>query len=155
MIESQQRTIDGIDFEVRPLPAMKSLETFPRITALLAPLLSDLGSLAKGAQADRLDTIGKALASLARTDPKEVVALTKVLLDGSTITTADGKRQHLLPVIDDELATKMWTLFRLLAFAVEVNYRDFFDVFRNSLGKRKDLASIFQQTSSEPGSPGV
>lgn len=154
-IEAQQRTIDGMDFEVQPLPAMKSLETFPRITAMLAPVLADLGTISKASDSERAALVGKALSALAKTDAKELVSLTKVLLSEATVVV-DGKRQHLMPAFDTLMAGRLLTTFKLIAFAVEVNYRDFFDVFRGALGRvRGGFNSIFPIASEDAGSPGV
>lgn len=150
MIVPTKRTIDGIDFEVSPLPAFRALELFPRITGFFSGAAAELGSV----QRDKGEAIAKAVAALAKSNPAELVALTKVLLEGCVVTL-DGKQAMLLPVFDVAMQGKLFTVMKLLAFAVEVNYRDFFDGLGGLLGGlKKALSSVLPTTSPAPGPAG-
>lgn len=150
MIVPHKRTIDGIDFEVSPLPAFRALELFPRITGFFAGAVSELGAV----QRDKGEAIAKAIAALAKSNPAELVALTKVLLEGCIITL-DGKQALLLPVFDVAMQGKLFTVMKLLGFAIEVNYRDFFSGLDGLVGGlKKALSSAFPMTSAGHGPAG-
>lgn len=132
MITPQTRVINGLEFEVTPLPAFRGLETLPRVTGFFRNSILALS----GVNRDKTEAIVKALAELASSNPAELMALTKILLENTTVVV-DGKRQHLLAKFDELMIGKHATTLRLLAFALEVNYADFFDEFGGLLDMLK------------------
>ena len=123
MIATQEKTIDGLRFAVTQLPAMKAFRTLNRIGRALGPALAKgLGAL-KGKLGDAsVEALGGAATELfARLSDDELEALTRELL---TFCTVDGK--PLMPQFDLVMQGRMGTLLKLLRFAFEVNYGDFF-----------------------------
>jgi hypothetical protein len=133
VIEPQRRNVGGLDFELTPLSGWKALETWTRVARLLAPGLDGLAALKATGQEEVLAGLAKAVQGLAATEPTELRALSQVLLE-SCIVTWEGKQVRLLPVFDVVMQARMLTVFKLLAWSVEVNYWDFFDAARSALG---------------------
>lgn len=155
VIESQKRTIGELDFELSPLPAWKALETWTRVIGVLAPGLNGLNGLKAKTQEEMLGALARAIQGLASTNPAEIQSLSKVLLE-TCLVTVKGQQAPLLPVFDVVMQGRMLSVFKLLAWAVEVNYADFFDVARAALADRKlkakasALMSQFTQPTSGP-----
>lgn len=151
MITPQTRVINGLEFEVLPLSGFRGLETLPRVTGFFRNSILALSGVSR----DKTEAIVKALAEVASSNPAELMALTKILLEGSTVVV-DGKRQHLLPVFDELMIGKHATTLRLLAFAVEVNYRDFFDELGGLFATlKKAFPSVSQMISPTSGPAGA
>jgi hypothetical protein len=152
MIEPHRRTIDGFDFELTPLPAWASLETFPRITKFLSPVVDGLGDVG-GDRTMALKGVAKAIQGLSSSNPAELKALTQKLLE-SCLITYEGKQVRLLTIFDIAMQARLLTVFKVLAWAVEVNYQDFFDVLKSGLsaiGSKTGFLSKLQTPSSPSG----
>jgi hypothetical protein len=150
VIEAQKKTIGDLDFELSPLPAWKAMETFARLSKFLSPAVESLGAVAGDKEAGAA-ALAKAIAGLANNKPEELQALTKVLLDACLVTW-EGKQVPLMRTFDVVMQGRILTVFKLLAWAVEVNYRDFFDALKGGLGTRlAGLQSALQRTPSTSG----
>lgn len=122
------KMIDGYTFELSPLPAWQALEVSASLMRFAGPLVAGAAA-AKGDKG--LDAFGTAInATLSAMPPAELVALAKRLLAPCVITRPDGSRAELMRVFDLEFQGRLLTVFKGLAFAVEVNYRDFFDALQ-------------------------
>lgn len=161
MIESQSRTIDGMEFTVTPLPGKKGFETFPRVMKLLSPALEQLGeALSKDTTqtAAGLAVLAKAIASLAQTSPTELTSLLNLMME-SSVVSVDGNQQRVMQAFDIVFAGKTLTAYKALAFAVEVNYRDFFAeakvLFQKAGARAAASASLSPNTSATPGLAGA
>ncbi|MFZ5440461.1 MAG: phage tail assembly chaperone [Myxococcota bacterium] len=144
------KVIDGLEFEIAPLPALRAFSTLPRIVALFAPITDNFS----GAETD-VAAIARALGALMRTKPEELTALLKILLEGATVMH-EGKRVTLLPVFDVVMHRKVLTAYKLLIFAVEVNYTDFFAELEARLGGlRAKLAAKISPPTSSPSGPAI
>jgi len=117
-----ERNIDGTLYSVSQLPASRGLEMFGRLSGLVGP--AALEALAKGASLDKdLQTLAPAAVMLfARLQPGDLSGIAKELLGPAA---ADSK--PLAPVFETHFQGRIVHLFKVLLFAVEVNYRDFFD----------------------------
>lgn len=127
MIETEHKIIDGDDYAVTQMTAMRAIRMQTRLIKLLGEPASTLFIAASEDQKNKTklaDTfIPKAISQLCQElDEKSfenlVLELTKgVRKNGVELTQS---------VIDLEFAGKLSTLFSLLKFIIEVNYSDFF-----------------------------
>ncbi|MCC6178816.1 MAG: hypothetical protein WAZ94_15230 [Phycisphaerales bacterium] len=131
-MEPQKRIIDGYTVELSPLPAWQGLEGLHQLTRLVGPALTGIMAAAKG----DLQAIGTGVSqALMTTPPAEVTALMKRLLGTCRLTLHDGKQIVGIGTFDTEFQGKLLTVFKIVAFAVEVNYGDFFGEVKAALGK--------------------
>lgn len=139
MIETRERDIDGIHLAVSQLPAMKALRLSATLGKLFGtPLARALSTIdITNIGASDVTAVGAAMLSLFEgLSPDQLEALTKELLGPAT---ADGK--PLLATFDLVFAGKVDTIYKVLGFALEVNYGSFFDVLR-ALGVRAKAAQV-------------
>lgn len=132
-MSAPEREIGGAVFTVSPLPAMRSFLLQPRIAPVLAEAGAILAEVAAG-DADVLDLDVLELAPrilprvgqiFAKLPPEELRAITRELLEGATMDgvllfTGAGDP------FDVKLRGRTLDVWRLLWFALEVNYPDFF-----------------------------
>jgi len=126
-----RRTIGGNVFSVVPLPAMRSFALQPRLAPALAEVVGVLGSLSGDLDVGALGpAVGRFFAKL---PADELEAVTRELLAGATM---DGAQLFTAAGNPFDLVMRGRTLdvWRLLAFAVEVNYPDFFALVRRGAG---------------------
>lgn len=126
MAQVQQKVIDGYRIDMSPLPAFAALEQFTALTGLIGPAAMSL--LGKDEA-----LAGALAASLGKVKGADVTALTRALL-ATTSVTVNGQTVPLLPIFDTEFQGKLLTVFKILAFAIEVNYGDFFAAAKGALG---------------------
>ena len=140
------RVIGGNTFTVAALPAMRSFCLQPRIAPAVAEALGAIGGIVGGGDgvADRdvsglAPAIGKFFSKLPAGELEEIVVelLTGATCDGRTLFngTAHGAPFDLI------MQGRTLDTWRLIAFAVEVNYPDFFDLLRGAAGKRPAAAA--------------
>lgn len=132
--KTDTREIDGMQFMVTGLPAWQSMKMLTRIGRILGPSLAKMvGSKRVGASIMDIELdgaqIGQAVELLfEKLTEAELESISKKLLENSFVDPGDGKGlRPLLPVFDDVMAGKTFTIFKLLKFAFEVNYSDFSD----------------------------
>jgi hypothetical protein len=145
MLKSQTCTIDGSEYTVQQLPAMKAQRLFVKIAGILSPAVSRLANGRKITSiADlNLSVVGDALGVLGdRLTPDEYENIVRQLLYSVTRKDLDGKLQDISKSFDIEFAGEMVTVLKLVRFAFEVNYGDFFSVGR--------LLAKFAPTLAEP-----
>lgn len=138
---TQTRQIGEHTYSVSQLPARRALEMFGRLGKSLGPALFE--AIARGGQvdpdADAMDLVAAlapALGSVfSRLPPGELTALADELLEPATCDGAPIK-----PQFDLLFQGQILALLRVLAFAVEVNYADFFDAGRALFAKRPEPA---------------
>lgn len=138
MRKQQTKTIDGMTFTVQQLPAMRAQRLKPRIVSILAGPAAKIGTVLGGARRlEDLDlgALAGAFDALAgKLSPDEYEAVTRELLE-TTLVQQGPNLIPLLPVFDDIMAGRTLTVDKLLLFAVEVNYGDFFDALRGAFGR--------------------
>lgn len=126
MAQVHTKLIDGYQVQMSPLPAFAALEQFTSLTTLLGPSVMSL--LGKD------EALAAALAaSLRGLKGSDVSALIRALLATCQVTI-NGVITPVLPVFDTEFQGKLLTVFKLTAFAIEVNYGDFFAAAKGALG---------------------
>lgn len=133
MLQKQQRDIGGTTFEVHQLPARRSLRLIARLGKVLGPVLTRVaGILREGGKVGDLqvEKLAPVLGGLFEAlPPAEAESLFEEIL-ASTHVVKGGRPVPLWPVVDIELQGRTLDLFKVAAFALEVNYADFFDALR-------------------------
>jgi hypothetical protein len=125
MQRTQERDIDGVHYVCSQFPATKGLKMTHRlgrfISAPLSALAGDMKPGMKLTQADfGAETIGKAVQSFFESCDEAIFESTvKELL---TSTTRDNKPIN----FDIDFAGQLGHLLKVLAFILEVNFKDFF-----------------------------
>ena len=128
MLESQDVDLDGHTFHVNMLPATKALEVLRRISRALGPSLAAVVAASNGATIGAIDisTVGPAFTTLFdRLDEAELKYLTKAFLETALVDGDPLWRQ-----IDTVFMGKTFSLMKLMRFAFEVNFGDFFAAAR-------------------------
>ena len=107
------------------LPALRAFRLLSRLGKLLGPSLGKLRGVGLKSDASALTP---AIAALADSlDPDQIEALAVQILEGTLVV--DGKQARTLntaAAIDDVFGGRLMTMFKVMAFAIEVNFRDFF-----------------------------
>lgn len=126
--EPQDREIDGITFTVRPLLATRSLKLLARLNRALGPSLAVLAAAQGKVESDSLAEALKLLGE--KLTDSELDGIVKEALDGATFAMTGPDGQPMIGVLAGKLETLLQgrpeTLLKLLAFALEVNYKGFF-----------------------------
>lgn len=154
MVKSEEKTIQGLKFQLGMLPAFQSLEAMPRVLKLVGPAMGGFKTLIlSGALAakDRTKIAASAvelLGSLGQADPNELVAVARLLLSTCRVQEG-GKWTELVPVFDVVLQGRMFTVLNLIAWAVQLNYHDFFDLLPTA---NNDGSAAAGESSSAPPS---
>ena len=149
MRKSQTKTIDGMTFTVQALPAMRQLRLKPRILDALAAPASKIAAAFGGSLASTdVAALGDALTALCqKLTPAEYEALTRELLETTTVQH-DGQTLPLMPVFDDVMCGRTLTVDKLLLFALEVNYGDFFAAGRAAFATARLVSPSKESTGS-------
>ena len=146
MREPQETEINGTIYTVRPLSGMRAVTFLPRLNKVLGPAIASLID-AKGVTPEALR---QALTSLGdRLDEKEMEAITRTLLADTTFQPKDGTPGgELMKQFDLAMQGQPESAFKLLAFALEVNYAGFFPMLGQlvALGAAKASGSISPKT---------
>jgi hypothetical protein len=147
--ETQTREIGGRTFTVTQLPPRRALKLLRRVVAVLGPPLAQGLSATSGRGLKEVDltALAPALEKLfEQLDDAELDAL----IDGALATARlDGK--EVLPVFDLVFRGRLPDVFKLLVFALEVHFADFFDGTGGGLlDALKAFASRTSTTSSGP-----
>jgi tail assembly chaperone len=154
MQASQTREIDGMTFEVSQLDVKVSRAVFVRLTKLLGPALGELGKAISAAGSTSIldldhTAVLPAMAQLvACMSEEELEFLVQAFMKKSKFTPPEGTGQ-LIPLVDIAFTGRLLTMFKWLAFAIEVNYADFFAVFKTI----KLPTSRSEKTPSPSSSP--
>lgn len=134
MLKSETRVIGGHTVTSTQLPSTRSFGLLTKLGKILSPVVGELGPLfdAKAGLAGLLtqdvSKIGPALTALfghlADEDlgklQSEIFAHTRVMRDGRLLELRDPN------IVDLVFGADLKALLGALAFAIEVNYRDFF-----------------------------
>ncbi len=155
--EAETREIDGFEVTVQQLPGRRGMRLFHRLMAAVGPALG--AAAAKlGAGSSALDAdidLGEATRVLFdRLTWAETEAIQKELLETAQVTI-NGNVGLLLPVVDEILAGRVSTLLKITAFAIEINFRDLFQMASSAQGLLAKLRpSTSPKTSSASGPAG-
>lgn len=161
MLEAQTETIDGTAFTISPLPAMKAFLMLQRLGKVLGPALARVAGAVKGDAVDGAGAADALVLLFSGLPPEELETIVRDLLAGSLVLGEGGKAAPLMTggangkgVFDVVFQGRMGTLFKLLAFAIRVNYRDFFDALSGKLGAvAAKMQRQFAGSSTSPAGP--
>lgn len=161
-IRSETREIRGTTFTVTQLTATRSLKLLNKIGKVLGPSLAHLGRAVEDGGGDirsadvDFGEIGSAAAALFEklSDDALFDSITRELLAGVTVQSKDG----IVPLFagastatfDAVFADHPTDAYRLMLFALEVNYRDFF----GAIAGLKDRAVAMVAARVAPPAPG-
>lgn len=138
--ETQAKVMDGLTFKVQQMGGREASRLFVRISRYLIPSIARAGKVmdkidfTKGMNQDiDVGNIASGLGEAAdflfeHLDEKEWDYLVDHLLD--TCLVYDGKTERLLMqpgVFDEVMAGKVFTQLKLIQFALEVNFKDFWN----------------------------
>lgn len=136
MKATETTVIDGAEYSITQLPGRRGLEMFGKLAGIMGP--AALEALSKGFSMDEdisnLAPIGLALFSQIK--PGELTTITDELFYAALINGKPLKEQA-----DIIFQGKTFTLLKVIAFAVKVNYYDFFDALVAILKPTRETAS--------------
>lgn len=146
MQKTEERTFAGengssVVAKTTQLPALRSFKLLARLSKLVGPALGSLKDIKLKAD---VAALVPALMRLSETlDPDEIEGLAVQVLEGTIVVTG-GRAVPLqsIDAINGACAGDLMLLFRLMAFAVEVNFRDFFRGFSQTLGAKSAPAVV-------------
>lgn len=125
-LKKEEREIDGLLFKTQQLPAMRASLLLGRLVKHIGPVLGALSGLDPSTQ---LSELGSALTlAFAQANPDEATRLIPEIL-GSTSVIIEGKHVPLNSSsnIDLVFSGRLKTMFMAVGFALQVNYRDFWE----------------------------
>jgi hypothetical protein len=127
----ESREIDGLTFQVQQLPGRRGSRLSARLMRMLLPAAAEAvgggGKLPTGLADLDLSGLGKAAQTLfERLTVEEFESIREELMEGAMVTMENGNTVALKPVFDDVMAGRAFTTLKLMQFALEVNFKDFF-----------------------------
>jgi hypothetical protein len=141
--EEQTKEIGASTYLVRQLPATQAQRLFVRLSKLVGPAIAELTTGGK----DGLK--GAAMHVLGGLEPSDVEDITKQMAKMSEV---DNK--PLDKIFDVHFTGKQAELWQWLLFALEVQYKDFFDVLRGLFAEAA-VGSGSTSPSISGGQPGA
>lgn len=132
-----ERTINGKVFKVSQFPAMRGWKVFTKLAKGVFPAIAGLAGSVKDWDNDDIDLDREGLVEAVKyivteLDENKSEALIRDLLE---LTWCDG--QEVMPQFDNLFKGDYGTLFKVLAFSVEVNYKSFLE--NGGIDKLKSL----------------
>lgn len=161
----QKTEIDGFTFELEQLPAWDHAEASMRLVRIvgggIVPLTTLLGKF-DGMKDGKLKTtpeldlklVGVIINLLQNAQISEVMTLAKMILKGCVVggdLPGNKKLGQLEPIFDQLFRGKSTTVFKLIAWAIKVNFADFFGELQSVMPARKSSSS--QAPASPSTSP--
>jgi hypothetical protein len=132
MVLTERRTIDGHEYAISQLPARRGGEMFFRLGGILSPAILELISRGISLDVDAMDLAPVFLRLFSAMPDGEFTKLTEKLLE-----TALRDGHPMLPTLDLDFAGEIFSLLKVLAFSVEVNFRDFQNAFAAAAAAKK------------------
>lgn len=163
MVEWQKTEFDGLGFELQQLPAWDHVEASSRLIKIigagvvpLARVIPDLDFSSTG-KID-LKILGIMIQVIQGSNIQDVLGLMKMILKGCIVTGdlgLPGKRsKDRLAKLDEEyvfdevMRGRQMTVYKLLAWAMQVNFSGFFAELQSALPDRKSAAPNPVQSTS-------
>lgn len=140
MIKSDTRTIDEVSFTVTQMPATKGLRVLGFVGKRIGPALSGIIKAAKSlrmGEKDEVDfdvlavSVGELLQSLDEGDMERL--LKEMVYDKTIMQDESGGKQVNASTFDALFQGRVGLALKLIAFAFEVNYADFFSALKSGL----------------------
>lgn len=116
--QAQSRTIDGVTYEVMPLPALVAVRVMARALKMAAPGFASVSSLREASSA-----VGAVIAGgLAELDEDVLVGIAQEFAKATSALYTDGRKVPLSGALDEHFRGRVVALFEWLRFAAEVTY---------------------------------
>ena len=131
-LQTMDKMIGGRLYRVAQLPAFQALDLLEQLTVLAGPAL---GALVKNGMKGQVDFESGAVRLFSSLGGGKLRALASGLLASTTVELSPGKSPRMLDVFDVEYAGRLSEVFQVLAFALEVQFADFFDAAKDLLGE--------------------
>ncbi len=134
----QKKTIDGFTFELQILPAWTHTDASLMLMQIMGPAIKPIALLMNKATTPQLDLelIGALIMVLRGAPRADVLELSKTMLAECVVSGDLGgttKLAKLMPIFDQLLRGKLMTIYKLIAWAVQVNFTGFFDDLKSAL----------------------
>lgn len=127
MQKTETRVFDDLAITVQQLPATRGVKLSRKLMTVAAPVVGALQGMSLDRDVSALgDALAKALEQFSEKDLEELI---RTLLETAKVET-EGRIAPLMPLFDGLFAGRILTVYRVLAFALEVNFADFFEAFR-------------------------
>lgn len=141
-LEIKQKTIGGRLYLVGMLPAFQGLDLLEQLSVIAGPAL---GALAKNGASGKVDFESGAIRLFSALGGGKLRTITAALLASTCVEMAPGKEPRVLDVFDVLYAGNLSEVFKVMAFALEVNFADFFgaakEVFAEFLAAKESESS--------------
>lgn len=129
-LTNDTRTIDGLEVRSTQLPALRTLALSARLGRVIAPAIDKAGGLSF--QSSVTDMMPALADICTRLTEGEIETLACEILAATSVTLDEGKGPRLITLnnrmaIDTVFSGRFKTMLLVLAFALEVNFADFFD----------------------------
>lgn len=163
-MEAQKTTIDKFEFELQPLPAWDYYEASLRMVQLLGPSILPISKLVASSEStsEKIDMkmVGAIITALRVAPVPEVMSLSKMILKDCLVRgdldsgKGEVKFQKLDKVFDSILRGKLMTIYKLLGWAIQVNFSGFFEDMKSALPSPSEPVDSSQsQKASAAGGP--
>ena len=137
MFNAETKKIGGCEYKVTQLGAVKGRGAFLRLVKCLGPMLAGLAG--KGGKVADID-VGALFSRLDLTED-DLTFFCDTFAEKTFVTLPDGKMPRLDKVFDEHFAGSYSYMVQWLAFAVKVNFADFFDGLSSAPASPPDTAS--------------
>ncbi len=157
--------IDGFTFELEQLPAWEHVEASQRLIKIMGGGLAAIGPLLAGVDlgSGKLDmkVLGVLVEMLRRAPIDESMVLYKQVLTGCMVTSDTApkfNRTELEPIFNKIFRGKLLTTYKLIAWAITVNFASFFAELKSALPappspQSQEPSASKSQTPLEPAGP--
>jgi hypothetical protein len=128
MLKREDEVIDGLHFTVVQFPAMYGFGLLARLAKTIGPVMGSLSGITPGTD---LGTLGPQFAdALAALDADEAQRLVLDILKSTSVVIPDATGGRKVEFsdrtkIDDVFSGRLKTMFKVVGFALRVNYADF------------------------------
>ena len=145
MRTSHEKTIDGVTLTLRQLPAMRAMKFFRVLVGCFGPAMMQMTGESGGEDGGSLSSaIDKLMMELSEDMLQKVIDT--LFLDA--LVEQNGSNKNLMGAggaFDLVFQGKIFTVFKFLYFALEVNYGDFIEGFNS--GDLQGLGLVNQSES--------
>lgn len=164
------KTIDGVTYSLVPVGAWEAIPLFHSLVTIIGsmtPVLADLIGADRSKpllDAIDLDKLFEALPTfMERCSPEKQRELIELMLANCQFRKPQAKGARppkvaeeevpLLGVFDTELSGKLFTVYRLVAWAIQVNFADFFAGAKLASAAKQAAASAAAQLKTPDSTP--
>lgn len=138
-MEAQKTVIDGFGFELQILPAWQHTEASLLLGQLLGGAIKPIAALFNTKDSNPnadMEIVGALIQVLRTSKVQDVMTLARMLLADCIISGDLGgatKLAKLMPIFDTVLRGRLMTIYKLIAWAMKVNFTGFFDDLKSAL----------------------